>query len=184
MWAVLVLNVTNYFPYSKVHGANMAPTWVLSAPSGPHVGPINLAIRVIHIASILSMYARTMVLQSHTSLRYYCTFLFTHIHIFFYIFWYINTFFVWFALFWNSIIFQPNTFVLPYPIDMITRIVLRMRATNGRWRYNVTGDSSSCSTCYFSIYMYMLSETIAFKSGFQTAPYTGSMWGEPSNTLR
>ena len=32
-------------PYSKVHGANMGPTWVLSAPDGPHVGPMNLAIR-------------------------------------------------------------------------------------------------------------------------------------------
>ena len=30
---------------SNVHGANMGPTWVLSAPDGPHVGPINLAIR-------------------------------------------------------------------------------------------------------------------------------------------
>ena len=28
-----------------VHGANMGPTWVLSAPDGPHVGPMNLAIR-------------------------------------------------------------------------------------------------------------------------------------------
>ena len=34
-------------PDSKVHGANMGPTWVLSAPAGPHVGPINLAIRVV-----------------------------------------------------------------------------------------------------------------------------------------
>ena len=32
-------------PESKVHGANMGPTWVLSAPDGPHVGPMNLAIR-------------------------------------------------------------------------------------------------------------------------------------------
>ena len=32
-------------PESKVHGANMEPTWVLSAPDGPHVGPMNLAIR-------------------------------------------------------------------------------------------------------------------------------------------
>ena len=32
-------------PDSKVHGANMGPNWVLSAPEGPHVGPINLAIR-------------------------------------------------------------------------------------------------------------------------------------------
>ena len=30
---------------SKVHGANMEPTWVLSAPDGPHVGPMNLAVR-------------------------------------------------------------------------------------------------------------------------------------------
>ena len=32
---------------SKVHAANMGPTWVLSAPDGPHVGPMNLAIRVV-----------------------------------------------------------------------------------------------------------------------------------------
>ena len=31
-------------PDSKVHGANMGPTWVLSAPGGPHVGFMNLAI--------------------------------------------------------------------------------------------------------------------------------------------
>ena len=38
----------NYnYPDSKVHGANMGPTWVLSAPDGPHVGPMNLAIRVL-----------------------------------------------------------------------------------------------------------------------------------------
>ena len=33
-------------PDNKVHGANMGPTWVLSAPDGPHIGPVNLAIRV------------------------------------------------------------------------------------------------------------------------------------------
>ena len=32
-------------PDSKIHGANMGPTWVLSAPDGPHVGPMDLAIR-------------------------------------------------------------------------------------------------------------------------------------------
>ena len=37
---------THVYPYSKVQGANMGPTWVLSAPDGPHVGPMNLAIRV------------------------------------------------------------------------------------------------------------------------------------------
>ena len=34
------------FPDSKGHGANMGPTWVLSAPDGPHVGPTNLTIWV------------------------------------------------------------------------------------------------------------------------------------------
>ena len=32
-------------PDSKVHGAHLGPTWVMSAPDGPHVGPMNLAIR-------------------------------------------------------------------------------------------------------------------------------------------
>ena len=36
--------VGNNAPHSKVHGANMGPTWVLSAPGGPHVGLMNLAI--------------------------------------------------------------------------------------------------------------------------------------------
>ena len=34
-------------PDSKVHGANMGPTRVLLAPGGPHVGPMNLATRVV-----------------------------------------------------------------------------------------------------------------------------------------
>ena len=36
----------SHYPGSKVHGANMGPTWVLSAPDGPHVCPMDLAIRV------------------------------------------------------------------------------------------------------------------------------------------
>ena len=32
------------FPVSKVHGANMGPTWGRQDPGGPHVGPMNLAI--------------------------------------------------------------------------------------------------------------------------------------------
>ena len=36
-------------PDSKVHGANMGPTWVLSAPDGPHFGPMNIAIRVNYL---------------------------------------------------------------------------------------------------------------------------------------
>ena len=35
----------NRIPDSKAHEANMGPTWVLSAPDGPHVSPMNLAIR-------------------------------------------------------------------------------------------------------------------------------------------
>ena len=32
-------------PDRKGHEVNMGPTWVLLAPGGPHVGPINFAIR-------------------------------------------------------------------------------------------------------------------------------------------
>ena len=35
------------YPDSKVRVAHMGPTWVLSAPGRPHVGPINLVIRVV-----------------------------------------------------------------------------------------------------------------------------------------
>ena len=38
-------------PDSKVHGANMGPTWVLSAPDGTHVGPMNLAIRLGYVTT-------------------------------------------------------------------------------------------------------------------------------------
>ena len=44
------------FPDSKVHEANMGPTWDLSAPDGPHVGPMNLAIRVCHGTHIRQSY--------------------------------------------------------------------------------------------------------------------------------
>ena len=37
--------ILNY-PDRKVHGANMGPIWVLLAPDGPHVGTMNLTIRV------------------------------------------------------------------------------------------------------------------------------------------
>ena len=47
-------------PDSQVHGANKGPTWFLSAPEGPNVGPMNLAIRVcrdvnVFITSITTM---------------------------------------------------------------------------------------------------------------------------------
>ena len=31
-------------PDSKIHGANMGPTWGRQNPGGPHVAPMNLAI--------------------------------------------------------------------------------------------------------------------------------------------
>ena len=39
-------DLCSMIPDSKVHGANMEPNWVLSASNGPHVGSMNLAIRV------------------------------------------------------------------------------------------------------------------------------------------
>ena len=35
------------FPDNKVHGAIIGPTLALLAPGGPHIGPMNLAIRVV-----------------------------------------------------------------------------------------------------------------------------------------
>ena len=45
----------SHVPDSKVHWANMRPTWVLSAPHGPHVGPMNLAIWGFLLYIILSV---------------------------------------------------------------------------------------------------------------------------------
>ena len=42
-----------YFPDSQVHGANTGPTWVLSAPDGPHVGPMNLVIKVVMLGAAI-----------------------------------------------------------------------------------------------------------------------------------
>ena len=46
--ACISVELVNTIPYpeSKVHGANMGPTWVLLTPDWPHVGSMNLAIRV------------------------------------------------------------------------------------------------------------------------------------------
>ena len=44
-WQCAVYKRYETSPDSKVHGANMGPTCVLSAPDGPHVGHMNLAIR-------------------------------------------------------------------------------------------------------------------------------------------
>ena len=50
VWSVF--QISN--PDRKIHVANMGPTWVLSAPGGPHVGPMNLAIRECNLRHPLS----------------------------------------------------------------------------------------------------------------------------------
>ena len=46
-----------YVPESKVHGAHRRPTWVLSAPDGPHVGSMNLAIRDSYMIPEFNFYS-------------------------------------------------------------------------------------------------------------------------------
>ena len=41
-----LLGMWNPNPDSKVHGANIGPTWVPSAPDGPHVRHMNFVMRV------------------------------------------------------------------------------------------------------------------------------------------
>ena len=43
----VIIHTNVNYPDGKIHRANMGPTWVLSAPDGPHVGPMNLAIWVV-----------------------------------------------------------------------------------------------------------------------------------------
>ena len=40
-------NIWRHSPDSKAHGANMGPTWDRQDPGGPHVGPMNFAVREI-----------------------------------------------------------------------------------------------------------------------------------------
>ena len=73
--AYLVLNCyLIIFPDSKVHGANMRPTWVLSAPDGPHVGPMNLAIRVIWFCFSFTM---TIIAPAHFNIHTFGAWLLT-----------------------------------------------------------------------------------------------------------
>ena len=59
-------------PDSKVrHGVNMGPTWVLSAPDGPHVGPMNLAIRECALNSLFSL---KLILKHKLAINQWWTF--------------------------------------------------------------------------------------------------------------
>ena len=43
----------NIYPDSKVHEANMGPIWGRQDPGGPHVAPMNFAIWVIFIHTVV-----------------------------------------------------------------------------------------------------------------------------------
>ena len=60
-------NMNWVIPDSKVHGANMGPTWVLSAPDGSRVSPMNLAIRrcLLHFRAIRSQLSWLQDLIKH-----------------------------------------------------------------------------------------------------------------------
>ena len=64
-WFETPWHAHDIIPDSKVHGANMGPTWVLSAPDGPHVGPMNLAIRDCNAIFIFLSQADTLFMSSH-----------------------------------------------------------------------------------------------------------------------
>ena len=45
--------VFNALHDSKVRGANMGPIWGRQDPGGPHVGPMNFAIRAVNCVYII-----------------------------------------------------------------------------------------------------------------------------------
>ena len=57
-----LISLTNHCPDSNVRVVHMGPTWVLSAPGGPYVGPTNLAIRVLPTLGRLVLLRRQMLL--------------------------------------------------------------------------------------------------------------------------
>ena len=52
-------------PDSKVHGANMGTTWVLSAPDKPHVDPMNIAIRDVASWRYQQRFSQTIMKLGH-----------------------------------------------------------------------------------------------------------------------
>ena len=53
----------NYIPDSKIHGACMGPTWGRQHPGGPHVVPMNLAIRHSYYTYLRTCYHWTPLYQ-------------------------------------------------------------------------------------------------------------------------
>ena len=65
-----------YYPteIARFTGVNMEPTWVPSAPAGPHVGPINLAIRDVvdlthHITNVPECKKNNSLRNRHRTLN-------------------------------------------------------------------------------------------------------------------
>ena len=64
-WTGNTYRCDKLYPDSKVHGAKMGPTWVLSAHDGPHVGPMNLAIRAFFLLQWLAYVTQCAVLLAN-----------------------------------------------------------------------------------------------------------------------
>ena len=60
--------------HSKVHGANMGPTWGRQDPGGPHVDPMNLAIWALYDATVCKTSRTDLVLELHTMMWAYTAF--------------------------------------------------------------------------------------------------------------
>ena len=50
-WISHCIRYNDDYPDSKVHGANVGPTWVRPAPGVPHFGPTNFDIGVLPVKS-------------------------------------------------------------------------------------------------------------------------------------
>ena len=44
---MIQISAVDLFPDNQIYGVNKGPTWILPAPDGPHVGPMNLVIWVV-----------------------------------------------------------------------------------------------------------------------------------------
>ena len=43
---MIQISAVDLFPDNQIYGVNKGPTWILPAPDGSHVGPMNLVIWV------------------------------------------------------------------------------------------------------------------------------------------
>ena len=65
-----VILILHYYPDNNFHWAHIGPTWVLSAPDGPHVGPMNLAIRVVIVMVSFVLHLRSSTAIDYTVVIY------------------------------------------------------------------------------------------------------------------